>query len=149
MEKYYAQLENNICVGISRLNGAVDNPNYIEIPSLDAIYLRRIYADGQWTNDYDPLVLPDVNETPRVPIPKRILTKYEFRSLFTVAQKAAILVASKTDPIIEVFNTDMMAADEINLDYPDVTAGLDYLISLNLIPAELKNQIINGDYGTI
>ena len=81
--------------------------------------------------------------------PKRILTKYEFRSLFTVAQKAAILVASKTDPIIEVFNTDMMAADEINLDYPDVTAGLDYLISLNLIPAELKNQIINGDYGTI
>ena len=151
MEKCYAQLENNICVGISRLNGVVDNPNYIEIPSLDATYLRRIYVGGQWTNDYAPLVLPDVNETPRVPIPKRTLSKLEFRELFTDAQQVRFEILIKTDPMVAVFDKNIMVADEVNLDYPKVARGLDYLISTypEDFPAELKNQILNGDYGTI
>jgi len=75
-----------------------------------------------------------------------ILSRYEFRSLFTFPEMVAITTAAKTDVAIEVFMESMRVAEEINLDYPDVTNGLDYLISLDLISAEKKQQILEGVY---
>jgi hypothetical protein len=107
-----------------------------EVYTVSTLSSGHVIRELKMTNSQKALLTPH----------KRTLTKYEFRSLFTVQQKAAILNAAKEDPLIEVFNTDMMAADEINLDYQAVADGLDYLISQNLIPAELKNQIISGNY---
>ena len=77
--------------------------------------------------------------------PKRkILTKYEFRSLFSQEEKAAIKTASKTDVMIEVFNEDTLSADEINLDFPDVFRGLTYLVAKKLIPQQKMDDILKG-----
>jgi hypothetical protein len=145
MGRIYAQLsESGVCVGISQLSGEVIASNYVLIPSFDKTYLRQVYRDGQWTGERVEFSPAEVSEIPTSP--KRILTRYEFRSLFTKAEQVAITAAKKTDVIIEVF-MDSAENPTIDLDFPDVAEGLDYLISQNLIPAEKKEQIINGDYG--
>jgi len=77
-------------------------------------------------------------------VKRKILTRYEFRALFTIEEKAAIITAAKTDPIIEVFNTDMMAAEQIDLTYPDVTQGLAYLVAHGLITQQKMDNILAG-----
>lgn len=115
-----------------------------EILNDEGAVINRIVADEAFVQAHYPGHYRLVPEPPVV-IPKRkILTRYEFRALFTIEEKAAIITAAKTDPIIEVFNTDMMAAEEINLDYPDVTQGLAYLVALNLITQQKMDDILGG-----
>lgn len=84
-------------------------------------------------------------EEPPVVIPKRkILSRYEFRSLFTFPEMVAITTAAKTDITIEVFMESMRVAEEINLDYPETAAGLAYLVSQNLITQEKMDNILAG-----
>jgi hypothetical protein len=101
-------------------------------------YVITTYASGHVIKEIDM-------EGKVIPVEKRkILTRYEFRALFTIEEKAAIITAAKTDLIIEVFHTDMMAAEEIDLAYPDVTQGLAYLVSRELITQEKMNNILEG-----
>ena len=55
---YYAQLnENNICTGISRLSGKVEDINMIEISNLSSDYIWRKYdfETNTWSEEkYEP-----------------------------------------------------------------------------------------------
>jgi hypothetical protein len=74
----------------------------------------------------------------------KILSRYEFRSLFTFQEIQAITTAAKTDVAIEVFMESMRVAEEINLDYPETSQGLAYLVSLGLITQEKMDNILAG-----
>lgn len=52
----YAQLnENNICIGVSRLSGEINDPKMIPIPLPDPDYIWRKCENGQWsTEKYEP-----------------------------------------------------------------------------------------------
>ncbi len=87
--KYYAQLNNNIVIGVSTLSGEVDSPDMIELKSQNASILGFTYADGLFTgqnktrtdNQYkiETLVfnpeteVQEVTETVYEPVPKEIL----------------------------------------------------------------------------
>ncbi len=53
---YYAQLdENNICMGISRLSGEVNQPNMVRIDEFNENYVWRKYENGEWSAEkYEP-----------------------------------------------------------------------------------------------
>jgi hypothetical protein len=65
--------------------------------------------------------------------PRRILTRHEFLSRFTLQEEIALeMVAASTDPAqaqtaagIRVFQRRLLAAMEIHLDHAEVIAGLD------------------------
>lgn len=77
--------------------------------------------------------------------PKRkILTRYEFRSLFSLQEQIAITTAAKTDVMVEVFMESMRVAQEIDLEYPETVQGLDYLVTEGLIPDQKRIDILMG-----
>jgi hypothetical protein len=85
------------------------------------------------------------NLPPQPPQPKRkILSRFEFRSLFSMSELVAITTASKEDVNIEVFMDSMKIAEEVDLTYPDVTAGLSYLVTHNFITQDKMNNILQG-----
>jgi len=48
--KFYAELnKNNICTSISQLSGEKNEPNMIEISSLDSTYIWKKYENGAWS----------------------------------------------------------------------------------------------------
>ena len=63
--KIYAQLnENNICVGISQLNGEVNAENMVEIGSFDESYVWKKYENGEWLKESNQ---PQTQPAPRQP----------------------------------------------------------------------------------
>nr|DAU66761.1 MAG TPA: hypothetical protein [Caudoviricetes sp.] len=60
---YYAQIkENNICFGISKLSGIVNDPNLIEIDSYDTSLLGKRYVNGVWEDAPQPIPTPTEEE---------------------------------------------------------------------------------------
>lgn len=61
---FYAQLnENNVCVGISQLSGAVESSNMISIATFDPDLLWRKYENGQWSViKYEPQTTAPLSE---------------------------------------------------------------------------------------
>lgn len=72
----------------------------------------------------------------------RILTKLQFRELFTIQEKIDMVEKAKTDPIIQVFLDDIALAQEIDLDYPAVTDGLKYAVSVGLLTEDRAATIL-------
>jgi hypothetical protein len=72
MSVFYAQLnEENVCIGVSQLSGAVSNPLMIAIPAMDVSIVGKIYNDGVW------------EEIPIEPIPQSPLSEAEQTQLET------------------------------------------------------------------
>ena len=72
------------------------------------------------------------------------LSKYEFRSKFTMNEQVEIAIVAKTDPVIEVFLENMNIAEFIDLHNPQISQGLDYMISINFISQARKTEILTG-----
>lgn len=104
--------------------------------------INTINADLAFVEEHYPGHYRDVTPPPTPEPMKRILTRFQFRSLFTFAEMVAITTAAKTDVGVEVFMKSMEVAEEVDLDYPEVAQGLDYLILRELIPPEKKQQIL-------
>ena len=85
-----------------------------------------------------------VEEPAIVPPKKFILTRYEFRSLFTFDEMVAITTAAKTDVVIEVFMKSMEVAEEIDLQYQETASGLGYLVANKFITQKKMNSILKG-----
>jgi hypothetical protein len=94
-------------------------------------------VDTGWT--YVP------NENPRFkPNPYfNTWTAYQFLLRFTEAELTGIRAASVSDPITWRFLTLATAAQEIRAADPTTTAGMDYLVSQNLITAQRKMEILS------
>lgn len=61
------------------------------------------------------------------------LTRLEFLSRFTVAERVAIRSAAKTDAIIEDFLAMLEAAQSVIPSHPDTVAGVGYLVQSGLL----------------
>lgn len=85
----------------------------------------------------DPYVPPKVYPTVSAP---------GFKILFTSSERIAIKNARPTDATIDDFN-DLLEdprTTQINLNLKSVSEYLDYLISVDIIDDERKEQILNG-----
>jgi hypothetical protein len=84
------------------------------------------------------------NATPRfAPAPPiNVWTAYQFLLRFTEAELLAIRAAAVTDPITWRFLTLATAAQEIIANDPQTIAGMDYLVSVNLLTEQRKAEIL-------
>lgn len=130
---YYAEINNDsVCIGISKLGGQVASAKMIPIDTYDTTLMGKKWNGVKF-------VVSDI------PVAKRkLLTRYEFRQLFTFDEQIAITTAAKTDIVVEVFMKSMEVAEIINLDYPETAQGLAYLVSLGLITEKKMNDILKG-----
>lgn len=104
-------------------------PNKIELQEGEELDRGWTYAPGE-TPRFKPPVVP------------RSWTAYQFLLRFTEAELAGIRVASVNDPVTWRFLTLATAAQEINSNDPTTVAGMDYLVSQNLLTAERKAEIL-------
>jgi hypothetical protein len=89
------------------------------------------YADGVFTAPTPPPVTKPINVV-------------LWLSRFTPQERVAIRAARTSNPIIDDFwlMLEDVRLPEIDIALPSVEAGLDYLISLNLIAADRKAAIL-------
>ena len=88
----------------------------------------------------------DENQNPRfsgnpTPTPKTY-TAYQFLLRFTADERAAFRAAALTDPQVADFQQLAGAAQEISTDNEVTLAGLDYLVSINLLTENRKQEIL-------
>jgi len=102
-----------------------------EILNDEGTVINRIVADEAFVQAHYPGHYRLVPEPPVVVPKRKILTRAEYRGLFSNAQLVAMTTAAKTDVKLDVY---MKSAENptIDLDYPEVTEGLAYIVSLDL-----------------
>lgn len=83
----------------------------------------------------------DFHET-QEPYYVSIMTKFEFLSRLTMAERIAIRTAAKTDTIIEDFLSMMEIATDIDVKNETTIAGVDYLIEQKLLAPERRPEIL-------
>lgn len=87
----------------------------------------------------------DPDRTPRfLPQPvQRVWTSYEFLRRFTWQERSAIRIAGFDDDAVADFLTLCTAAQEVVSDDPVTQAGMDYLVSLNLLTPARRAEILS------
>lgn len=98
--------------------------------TLPGIGINATLIDGEW-----------VQQDPPIRYRKR-LTRYEFRSQFTAAEKVAMY--DSTDTIIRIFLDDIQSAQYIDVTSQDTIDGVAYLEAQGLIAAGRSTDILAG-----
>lgn len=135
MMNIYLQLdERNIIRNVIAVSYGVISPAYIPYPELDLTIVGKMWDDLSGT------VVDN-------PYPEEILvTKFEFRELFTLEEKLALYEAAKTNTVIQVFMDDIASIkDDVDLTLPRTVDGLNYLVHLGLITVERVGQILANE----
>lgn len=78
-----------------------------------------------------------------VPIIKK-LTKLEFRNRFTFEELVAIEEVSITDSGVRVLQTNLNIAEFIDVKDPNTIAGINYLVSKELLTQERADIILGN-----
>lgn len=126
----YINLETNKVLAIKQLEVAPDPaPHRILLQEDEQVDKYWSYVAGA-TPRFQPPVVPPT------------YTAYQFLLRFTEAELVAIRTAAATDPITWRFLTLATAAQEINSADPTTVAGMDYLVSQNLLTAQRKVEIL-------
>jgi hypothetical protein len=100
-----------------------------------------------WVFDGTRFSAPIVSAPELAPV--TIVTARTFRERFTRAERGAITVAASQaltagDPTLQVFLDDLNAAGNIvELDHPDLLAGVALLVSLQLITPQRAEQVLS------
>ena len=120
-ELFYSQDEINLC--------DVEVPDYV-FPG----YIKN--NDGTWPHG------PSGN----IPLCPKV-SPVEFKLLFTSAERIAIKAARETDPIVDDFYSivDDPRLTEVDLSLTSTQSAIEYLIAQNLIQADRKFSILNGE----
>lgn len=71
-------------------------------------------------------------------------TAYEFLNRFTDAELMAVRAKSQTDAVTWKFLTFATAAQEVVSNDPVTIAGMDYLVSVGILTASRKAEILAG-----
>ena len=72
----------------------------------------------------------------------RTVTSLEFRRRFTPAERVAITTAAASNATLAIWMDDLSSAGEVNLDSPDVAAGLSALVGANLLTAGRAAELV-------
>ena len=78
-------------------------------------------------------------------MPIRKISIGSFRRRLTLDEKVAIKVSS--DPIVQVLAEDLLASSFVDLDFPEVIAGLNYLTTTDpviLTPERVVELLVDG-----
>ena len=82
-------------------------------------------------------------------MPERILTKYQFRKLFTFQERIAVdnfaanpNISVQNKAILSTIIKDLEVSGEVQLDNPDVAQGIGFLEQIGLIGTGRAAQII-------
>lgn len=75
---------------------------------------------------------------------RRTWTAYEFLNRFTSIERKRIWSRAKSDDDAADFLMLCQAANEVISDDPQTVAGLNYLVSINILTASRKDEILNG-----
>ena len=128
----YLQLDERFVIqNVISMQHNVISPLYIPYHELDYTMIGKLW-DGEKAVDN--------------PYPANyILTRLEFRNLFTMAEKIALCTETKNDPIIQIFMDDVNAAVEIDLRYPALKDGLMYIVSKGIITSERMDSILANE----
>ena len=134
MSNFYAQISDNVVVGVSQVKDTISAANMIPIASLTAVSTGDVYDP-----ETETFSTPDPVSTPRLR-----LTKREFRNKFTFAEKQAIYTAAETSVDIRIFLDDLMAAEYIECDNSDTVASVSALETATLIGTGRADEILAG-----
>lgn len=96
------------------------------------IYVEETYDNG--------CVITQPKAVAAVIPASRVLSKWDFRSRFTFSERMAITASADVGVI--TIREDLTIAAEVDMDDPAVGLSLDYLISLKLLTAERKAEIL-------
>lgn len=105
----------------------------------NVINVDKIPAGPGWSYDGTSFTAPTPTPQPKV----RVISREEFRSRFTQAEKQAIYKAKATNIDIEIWLDDVQAADSINLDDSQITSGIDALVKAGLITKARATKILS------
>lgn len=64
MRYYYAQLDDNICVGVSDLSGPVEADNMIQLESYDTSVQGKLWTGSEWVENPNPPEPPEPSTEP-------------------------------------------------------------------------------------
>jgi len=134
MSNFYAQISDNVVIGISQLAGSVSASDMIPIASLTAVSTGDVYDP-----ETETFSTPDPVSTPRLR-----LTKLEFRNQFSFAEKQAIYTAARSVVDVEIFLDDLMAAEYIDVDSAETIGGVQALETATLIGTGRADEILAG-----
>ncbi|MFC7611721.1 hypothetical protein [Teichococcus aestuarii] len=92
--------------------------------------------------------LPPLPPEAPPPTPIRVITPRQFRLRFTLAERGAITLAASRalaagDATLQVFLDDLAASQEVELDHPDLAAGVQALVTAGLIDAARAAEILS------
>lgn len=104
---YYAQLENNIVIGITQSSSEINNPNNILIDFFDVGLIGKTYSNGTFI------------DVPIIPTLQQYCTILEFRSKFTTTEKVAIYTAADSNVLIKIWLDDLNAVQNNVVDLSD------------------------------
>lgn len=136
---YYAQITGGIVTSVTETSGAFDQPDMIELQSMDVSLLGHSYANGVFT-------------PPAPQQPSREVTKREWRLLFTALERPPIdrfNAKFESDPALTEAQRDDVrsgledykAASVVNKDDPATAQMLGLYVALGLLapnrPAEI------------
>ncbi len=83
--------------------------------------------------------------------PERVLTKYQFRKLFTFTERIGIdnfaantNISAQNKAILSTIIKDLEVSGEVQLDNPDVASGIGFLEQVGLIGAGRAAQILSN-----
>lgn len=83
--------------------------------------------------------------------PERILTKYQFRKLFSFTERVNIDnfamspdISASNKAILSTIMKDLEVSGEVQLDNPDVMAGIQFLEQVGLLSTGRASQIISN-----
>lgn len=71
-----------------------------------------------------------------------IVSKWKFRSKFTVEERVAIETAASTDSLLRVLRDDLLSLDYVDLAAPDTIASVNLLVSKSLLTQDRATTIL-------
>ena len=119
-------------MGIEILNG---EDEVVKTIIADTDFADRHYP-GQWREAVEEAP-SDTQATPETR-----LTRLQFRSRFTHQEKVGIYQAAEQAVEVRVFIDDVHASEYVDLDNPDVIAGVQGLADAGLITPGRANEIL-------
>ena len=78
-----------------------------------------------------------------VPAPVKVMTALEFFERFTDEEQLAIVTATMSNPAVKLWYDKLIAANEVNFSDPRLEAGLNNLVTAELITEDRKQEILS------
>jgi hypothetical protein len=150
LSRYPEFKQRNLSMGILTAEEEREIRNGIESIRLYAHSLEERVLAVQWDGQEstraaacDEISTIYWNYATEAPIAPVRYTSYEFLLRFTPQERAAFRDAAITDPLVADFQQLAAAAQQIISNDPNTIAGMNYLVSVELLTEQRKNEILS------